>query len=255
MLVLENALRYWWIIALCIVLGGLGGLLTYSRHPAIYEATAEFAISIDYVGTGPLTQYDEDMALGVAGNIFVSNEILQTLVDQATSEGINIMLDDLEEYVFLERRFDAWTLRVRHPDPHTAERLAQIWLTQGETALKQRYEHAMQAYSLERYIQAQLVCLEKAGVSEPTSDPCSRVNFTEIQLNLRDAGAALYQEKLASQGLFTGLTLGPFNLPVGSAQPVSAGRNQFVFLGSLLGLLLGIVLIESGASKIRRTKS
>jgi hypothetical protein len=246
---LENAFRFWWIIALFIVIGGLGGLVVHSMNPPVYEARAQFSIAIDFVSTGPLTQYEEDLAINTAGHIFDSTEVLQRVVDQAEVEGIAINLEDLRSQTTLERKFSVWSLRVRDADVKVAERLAAIWLNQGEAILLQGYHHAIQAYTIERYIQSQEDCLANIGVSEPSFGICNKLHFTDIQKNLRDAGRALFEERQASRGIFTGLTLGPFNLLGASSEPVTAGRNQYVFLGGGMSLLLSIILIEWGIPK------
>ncbi len=253
--VLENAFRYWWVVALLIVVGGLGGLLVHSFHPPLYEARAQFSVAIDYVSTGSLTQYEEDLAINSAGHIFNSTAVLQNVVNQANKEGIPISLEELAKQISLERQFSTWNLRVRNPDTEMAKRIATIWIDQGQNTLLQSYQHAVQAHQLELYIQSQESCLEKAGASEPSYALCSGANFTDIQNNLLAAGAALYAEKQASWGLFYGLTLGPFNPPEVSARPVTSDRNQYVFLGSLLGLLLAIAFLELSPYPYRRMKS
>jgi hypothetical protein len=255
LVVLENAFRYWWLVALFIFAGGLGGLLVNTLNAPLYEATAQFSVAIDFVSTGPLSQYEEDLAINAAGNIFVSTEVLQRVVDQAVNEGINTSLADLHDQIFIERNFSVWNIRVRDRNPETAEKLTAIWMNQGETILLQSYQHAIKADQLERYILSQEFCLKKLVASEPPSDLCNSTQFTEIQKNLLDAGAAIYQERQASRGIFAGLTPGPFNAPVLSPEPVSVARNQSVFLGSLLGLIISIVFIESGVFPLKGMKS
>ena len=252
---LVYAFRYWWIAAALMVLGGLVGLMAHSIKPTLYESTAQFSIAVDFVSTGPMTQYDEDLAINTAGNIFISTEVLQIVTNQAGSEGINKSLEDLRAQISIERKFSLWTLRVRDEDPQVAFRLAQIWMEQGQALLLESYQHAVQADMLDRYIQSQTYCFERLGANQPIDGPCNSANFTTIQANLRDAGAALYQERTASRGLFAGLTLGPFNPPEAAAQPVTFGRSQFVFLGGMLGLIIGILVIEIGVPWYRRMKS
>jgi hypothetical protein len=255
LVVLENAIRYWWFVALLIVVGGLGGWFVYSFTPPLYEATAQFSIAIDFVSTGPLTQYEEDLAINTAGNIFISTEVLQRVVEQAGKESMQINLPDLKKQIFIERKFSVWNLRVRDPDPKNAERLALIWMNQGESILRQSYQHAIEAYRLERYLQSQESCIEKFAANGPSYVPCDSAHFADIQKNIHEASVALFTERQAGRGLFAGLTLGPFNPPEVSQKPLSTGLNQYVFLGGLLGLLVSISFIELGAFKIRGMKT
>lgn len=255
--VLENALRNWWIIAVLMIAGGLGGLLLSVFRPAVYEATADFSVAIDYASTGPLTQYDEDLAINTAGNLFLSGEVLERVIQQANDEGLPLQRSDLGEKFFLERRFSVWTVRTRDAQPQAALRLAEIWMATGEMVLRDGYQHALQAAALEGYLRGQENCLEKLGAGAPQPEPCNSTTFAQVQQNLSAAGAALYQERQASRGLFSGLLLGQFNAPEVASEPVAAGRGQFVFLGALIGLLTGIVLMEPGGAKwlrLRRTR-
>lgn len=249
---LERALRYWWLVAALMVFGGLGGWLFSLLKPAQYEAAAQFSVSVDFVSTGPLTQYEEDLAINTAGHVFDSSDLLKSVVAQANSEGIPVTLDVLLDQFTLERKFSLWTLRVRNTDPAVAERLAQIWLEKGQTVLLQSYEHAIQAYALEQYIRRQENCLVEVSASEPSLTTAQCPAFAEIQKNLRQAAEALYQEKLASRSLYTGITIGPFNPPVVSQKPVEGGRNQSVLLGALLGFAASIAWIEFGRKQLPR---
>ena len=72
---LNLTLRYWWVIALCAVLGGAAGLVAHLFKPPLYEAQAVISASIDlnkvaFLRMTPnpekmhlFTQDDEDLAL------------------------------------------------------------------------------------------------------------------------------------------------------------------------------------------------
>jgi hypothetical protein len=140
-------------------------------------------------------------------------------------------------------------LRVQHSDITLAEQVANIWVEVGWATLNEAYQHAVQAERLDRYLRGLETCLEKAVVTEPTQVVCGTLRFDEVQRSLAEAGRALAIERTASQGLFAGLRLGAVEAPVVSPHPVRYGLGQVVLAGSLIGLLLGIVLLTASPLK------
>jgi uncharacterized protein involved in exopolysaccharide biosynthesis len=67
--VLERALNRWWVIVLCMTLGGITGWIFHLFQNPIYEATTIMTISMEFPDR-ELTQYEQDYAFGAAGNIF-----------------------------------------------------------------------------------------------------------------------------------------------------------------------------------------
>lgn len=248
----ERAFRSWWIITLAMIAGGLAGWLLNGFTPPVYEATAQFSIGIDFVRTGPITQYDEDVAVNRAGNLFFTREVLEQVVQQASAEGIETNLVDLYKQISIERRFSLWYLRVRDADPAVAERLAAIWLQTGEALLRDSYQHAVQAYLIERYLQAQEACISHAGSGDAALGPCGSAGTLQVQQNLQDALAALVTEKEASRGLFSALTIGPFDLPSVSDYPLRTGRAGAILVGCLLGLAVGAAYLETRSAQPHR---
>jgi hypothetical protein len=245
-LILQRMLCYWWLVGLLTVAGGLVGLLALIARPPVYEAAAKFSASIDFVSTGPMTQLDEDVALNAIGDVLSSSAVRQSVVDRAAAEGINISPAQLKASALLERRVNAWDLRVRSPDPRVADRLANLWAEQGQAALSEAYRHALLADHWNNYLLSLERCLTASVASEPSGVQCSRSRFSEIQSDLTQAGQALDQERQASQGLFSGLRLGQVDYTGGATNLVLYGRSQGALAGCAIGFLLSIWLVQSG---------
>lgn len=241
---LQKAIRFWWLVALLVIAGGMVGWLAHLSRPPVYEAVGHFTTSLDYVRTGPLTQYEEDSAFEVVGSIISSAEILQQVVDRAAAEGIQTNVVELKKASVLERRVNVWDLRVRSADPRAAERLTNLWVEQGQAALLDSHQHTVQADRLDRYLRSLEACLAKAAASEPAGGQCSSARYAEIQADLQSAGAALYQEQLGSRGLFSGVLIGPAEQAVPPNGPALYNRNQMILAGCLIGFLLGIGLVQ-----------
>lgn len=244
--VIQNAIHFWWFIALLVVIGGFGGWLFHRTHPPVYEAKAQIPIGIDYVATGPLTQYEEDTSLDGANYLLNSAGVAQQVADQLKKEGIQMDLSQLRQAAVMERNVDVLVLRVRDRDPQVALRIASAWIELGRATLLESYQHAVEADHINRYMLSLENCLSQTASSEATGGQCSQANYPEIQAALRAAGKTLAEERLASHGLFSGLTIGPADQAQVSSKPVIYDRNQVVFAGGLLGFLSGAWLLQLG---------
>jgi hypothetical protein len=223
------------------------GWAIHQLRPPVYEAVGQFSASIDFVGTGPLTQYEEDVALNAIGSLIGSRLVVDRVVEQAKNMGIKTDATELVRMAAVERKFTTWELRIRSTDPQRTAQIANLWVEQAQALLLESYQHALLAEQISRYSNSLESCLEQSAVSEPSSALCSRSRFVEIQFDLQQAGEALYRERTASRGLFAGLTIGPANPAVIPEKPVIFGRNQLVLAGSMIGLLGGIALFSLGA--------
>lgn len=241
---LVNAMRFWWFIVLLAVAGGVLGWLLHLARPPVYEAAVEFSASIDYVSTGPLTQFEEDTALNGVGDILSSDSMEKAVVNKANAEGITVSFAGLKSNLTFERKVTSWFVRVRSTDPHTADRLAAIYAEQGRAVLLESYQHTLAADRLGRYLHSLEDCLSRAAVSETTDVLCSRYRFKDIQSDLKEAGSAYNQERLASHQLFSGLLIGPSGVAYQAGKPVLYAVNRLVLAGALIGLLLGIWLVQ-----------
>jgi uncharacterized protein involved in exopolysaccharide biosynthesis len=241
---LVKAIRFWWVVFLMMAAGGLVGWLVSQSQPPVYEAVGQFSASIDLIGTGPLTQYEEDVALNAISDLIKSPVVTQQVIDQAAAQGIQISMQELKKNSVVERKFSIFELRVRSGNAQTAERIANLWVERGQAQLLESYRHAIAAEHLLRYLRSLENCLAQAGASEQVNVACSQPRLGEIQEEILQAGEALYQERLASNGLFSGLTIGPANGASVSGQAVLYDRNQMVLMGGLIGLVLGAVLVQ-----------
>lgn len=242
--VLEESLHFWWFLFLLIVAGGLVGWFIHQARPPVYEAIGEFSASIDFVSTGPLSQFEEDVALNTISNLVNSTAMVRSVSAQAREEGIDITARELRRSSIMERRLDTWQLRVRNIDPQAAERLANIWVEQGRALLLESYRNALEAEEMHRLLLSLESCLEQAVVVEPAGGQCTPDRFADIQADMSAAGKLYSEAKLGSGGLSSSLVLGPAEYIGVSSQPVILARNQVVLAGCLLGLLAGILLLQ-----------
>jgi hypothetical protein len=230
MTALLNAMRFWWFIVLLAVAGGGVAWLLHLTRPPVYEAAAQFSAGIDYVSTGPLTQFEEDTAFNAVGDLLFS--LKPVVANQASTEGILIQGKDLRNNFTFERKVNVWVVRIRSTDPKTANLLAAIYAEQGRAALLESYQHTQAADRLGGYMQSLETCLSQSAVSETVDVLCSHYRLAEIQNDLQAAGKAYDQERVASHGPFSGLMIGPSGVVYQAGNPSCSHRTNWCWLAA-----------------------
>jgi uncharacterized protein involved in exopolysaccharide biosynthesis len=138
----SHLFRYWWLLAVCMLLGGLAAFLFHKANPPLYEATAIITAIID-METFPfkdvredLIQYNEDMALGTVEGALRSAEVIQALVSDAQAQGIPLDANILAKASTIERKHAIWEVRYRSSDPVMAQTVANRWMEIGYEAMQ-----------------------------------------------------------------------------------------------------------------------
>jgi uncharacterized protein involved in exopolysaccharide biosynthesis len=134
--------RYWWLVAFCMLLGGLAAFLFHKANPPLYEATTTIVATID-LQTFPfedvredLIQYNEDMALGTIEGVLRSPDVTQALFTAAQSHGITLDAIMLAKASTIERKHAIWEVRYRDTDPAVAQLVVNLWMETGYNAMQ-----------------------------------------------------------------------------------------------------------------------
>jgi uncharacterized protein involved in exopolysaccharide biosynthesis len=136
-------LKYWWIVALFIIIGGAVGYVIHLLQPPVYEATAVFHVTIDFskVGDIQLSQYDEDLALSVVEQIvYYNNEIHDLIQQEPAFQEAELDFFAWVKNITLERRHAFWRISYKHMDPYVAQALVNRWAELGYEAMSSRQE-------------------------------------------------------------------------------------------------------------------
>jgi uncharacterized protein involved in exopolysaccharide biosynthesis len=162
---ISRIVRYWWVIVVCGVIGGLSGFIAHRLKPPLYEATAVFMASIDFnkidfmnlpkTNKTPyqFSQYDEDITLVL---VQVSlREVEPQVVAFAAQNGLQTDVAGLNNLSTIERKHAYWEVRLRSPDPVLAQKLVNYWAQAGFADLKAK----QQANKLPSYLFFDLVQL------------------------------------------------------------------------------------------------
>ena len=124
----KRILKFWWLVLLLSIVGGIVGFIIHRQKPPLYEAKAVFMESIDFNKLTPpytLTQYDEDISL-----ITIEVAVQQTKQKVFFYVMDNHILGDptiLNAQAVIERKNAFWELRVRYTDPAVAQNITNYW--------------------------------------------------------------------------------------------------------------------------------
>ena len=195
---LQAAARKWWLLAGLMLIGALAGLAFSLLQPPVYEAVVSFSLGIDFTRTGVMTQYEQDLALGMAGNQIRSTGLARQVAEDARAAGIDAA-KELIDGSTIEQHF--WNLRVQHTDPQAAAFLANAWAERAMDWLEEAHRHAENLESLQAYSRSLESCLAQFAAAEPASRLCNPANLDELQQELALVRAAMETEQAASRNI------------------------------------------------------
>jgi hypothetical protein len=240
-----RALQGWWLLCLCILAGSLVGLGLERAAPPLYESRFGIQVGYDYTNTGELSQYQEDVAYELAGQVLYKPAMLARVAQEAQKESLPIDAAQLKNMSTVERRLGTWLVRVRSRDPQTAERLAGIWLNFGVEELRAARQHALVADGLMRRQEGLENCLAQAALAEPSAGLCSPQDIKDLQKQLAESSPLLAQERALSQGIPSGVVFGEMPTAPEPAYIVAFQRGQRVLGGGLIGLVIGVWAVQA----------
>ena len=244
---LERSFRNWWLLVLMIILGGLAGLAVHQIKPPIYEAKAHFLFHVNLVETGSIPQDDEEVILATATSLLNSTTVRDQVVAAAKSANISLTPEQFKQNTSVERFNEVYELRYRDPNPQTAAEVTNLWAKAGYAALSEASRHAHMVNVLRMHIDLLENCLERSMGPATGQAACSLRSVQQIQSDLSAAVASLNNEWLASGGVSPALLFDLSDLAVVPSRPVVFARNTFVLVGSLIGLILGVLVIQVDA--------
>jgi len=242
---LSRVLRYWKLVILMMIVGGLAGWLYHLTRPALYQSNAAISFAFNIARFGNLSESQQDSAMGAAGFIIASSPVPEYVSDQARQRGISIDLYPVGRTVFIERKLDKWVIRVRNPDPQAAAFIANTWAQRAYQELLVAQDHADRANTLRIYLDSLSSCLEHVSISGPAPAQCSLKNLENLQQELQTTGVEYENELVLGRGFVPYLILNTPNQAVPPAQPDQFGRNYLVLAGILLGLVLSIFTVAA----------
>jgi hypothetical protein len=253
---LERVLRYWWVIALVMMAGGLIGWVIGHFSSPVYEARAGYRVTLDDDAvltelhkTKPDAELTYDIRapyLAPVALVFYTPQVRAAVQEQAIAAGLDFPKDGFRTGdLFLDQHGNEWTAIVRHKDPDTAAQLANLWITNADTQLNKAHEQAVLAASLKLKIDVIAKCFNNAGLSE--ANQCGATSFAsldDMQTSYDDLDHQYQDALTASDGISTMVNFQPGTRATPPARPIYYNTGSLMLIGSLIGLIIGGVIVQ-----------
>jgi hypothetical protein len=135
-------LRMWWVLAACMILGGLVGFAIHRVKPPVYQAKATLYSFIDYqkVTDVRLSEYDEDVTINTIQSVMLSNLVIGKVLETAGNVGIPIDYTTFMDQMSIYRSLTNYELFYRDRDPQVAQTVVNIWAQTGLATLENLQE-------------------------------------------------------------------------------------------------------------------
>jgi hypothetical protein len=253
--VFSRAVRYWWVVALLTIAGGVIGCLVSILRQPIYESTAEITTVIDYAYAGRLTDYEEDHLLSAIGDIILSDEVMNKAVAKGVSTGLVPDGEKMQAGLTASRQGYRWELSSRFTDPLTAQEVNQLWL---DAAIEGLEAFRLDSISALVQLNAQMeleACFAQSVILEPTSPYCNVEGLQKLQQQAGGFYTEVEGDSLLSRLLASRISFQVTQEPDLPVSPIHYGRNISTLAGALAGLLLSIILLITGYPRTKVVES
>jgi capsular polysaccharide biosynthesis protein len=259
----DLALHRWWLIALCVLAGGLLGWGFSRLNAPRYDAQALLVISIDYQQAPELVQktddhYTEDQIIGAAYAVVISTYVLDQVNDELQAQGISLDWEKYTRNLASERKRSQFSLRVRDRDPKLAAIVANVWAEKAYGVLVEFHQHAVNTKILNEYLAGMAACAPTPEIEPPENlyppplSLCGNGSPAEIQQAIETVTAQLEGETAASKALSPALTFSLGRKAAVPATPSAYRGSLMLAAGALLGCAAGIVAVNISGRYNRR---
>ena len=241
---LNSAIKYWWLIALFMLLGVTAGWLFSRTNPPWYEARAEIAINFDLHRTGVLTAENQDILVNTAGELISAIPIMDALYHEAQALGFDEDFARFERIAVAERKGESLALRVQSPDPQFSYHLVERWSNYALLALENAEMHAIEADLLHRYLDGLAGCIQQVSAIGAGNPNCRIENLESLQTEITQTQAALLSARNDARGFTPGIRytlVQPATILPGVVQ---YQKNTLLLGGTLIGFIAALVIIH-----------
>ena len=257
----DRALRHWWLVASCMVIGGLIGLGLSVLIKPTYQARANYLVVMDMDQLARLMGIAkaEDIPFAdinpyyvAAEEIFYDLATRQAVIKQAQASGIDLKPAEFDQSKFiLDRQGSRWLALVRDTNPETAAWLANTWLSIADERIRDAQAHGIQAEALRLKADSVQACFSHLDFA--AANQCAGTSFSSP-----DDLSSFLQKTMTQQQAEANLSLGVSPLlsftiqreAAPPAQPSLQVRSQMALAGALAGLILGTLLVGFLPEKI-----
>ena len=253
---LEQALRYWWVIAMTMIIGGIVGWGIARFSEPVYEARAGYRITLNEEAVLAEAQktnlqaeltyelrapYLAPVALG-----FYVPEVRDAVEKQALADGLAFPEDGFRNgQLTLDQRRSDWTIIVRHRDSETAAKLANLWVSTADGHLREARKQAALAESIKIHLALLSHCFLDSSLAD--GNQCAGTSFSDIaefQGQYQELDRQYQNALSASEGISTLVSFGPGVMAQAPIRPVYYNTGLLMLAGGLLGLIVGGAIVQ-----------
>jgi uncharacterized protein involved in exopolysaccharide biosynthesis len=139
---IQRMLHMWWVLATCMILGGLVGFAIHRVKPPVYQAKATLYSFIDFqkVTDVQLSEYDEDVTVNTIQSVMLSNLVIGKVLEDAGKADIPMEYTTFMDQMSIYRSLTNYELFYRDRDPKIAQTIVNIWAQTGLSTLKDLQE-------------------------------------------------------------------------------------------------------------------
>lgn len=250
----RNTLHHWWLLVLCILAGGVLGLVFHHLRPATYEAQTFLVASLNFPPNDYYSQYEEDYAFTAAATHVSPLSIASNLVPALQAQGYAVTVEDFLRQASLERMQSTWALRYRSTDPDLAAAVAEQWALQAYEKLAGLQKHAIQTQTYYNQLRSLNACYYDALASRTEqlvlpSDYQSVCVFSSAEKihSQQVTVSRLFAEELRlSRGMNPYFVIGVPDTAETQIYQTAYDRNLMTLAGALIGFVVGLWLANIG---------
>ncbi|MFZ3070363.1 MAG: hypothetical protein WA110_04485 [Anaerolineaceae bacterium] len=241
---LKNPKTYPWLTLVLFMLAGalIGGLISFFLHP-VYEAKAVVSTNMEIVQNAGISEIMVDAEIDHVGELVFHPDVINALIVSEAEFGNTLTLEDLKMDGSVERRLMTTVIKYRDQDPEVAARIASEWARLFYERLSVAYEHAVVLSEAK----TQLAALD-ACVNDPTkalTELCSSLTAEKLDNELVKLKQVIVTESPQSLGLTKDLNVSQYQPAAVPEKPLNYNRGALILAGALIGLLAGLVFIET----------
>lgn len=249
--IFTRAVRYWWLVTLLVIAGGVLGLSVSLLQKPLYESNSQLTTVIDFAYAGRLTDYEEDYLLSAIGDIITSDDVINKTAAAAVNQGLLADPSDVIRGLESFRQGYRWRLSSRFHDARVSQMVNQLWLDTSLYALEDFRQQSLNALA-QVNAQAEVeACFQQAVSLEPVAPYCSLEEMRALLTSLDGSNASGQPGSLLTRLLTSRISFQVTKEAYLPSKPVHYSMNTTVLAGAIAGLLVGLILFLLGFPRSR----
>ena len=250
--IISRLLKFWWVLAAIMIVGGGVGILLSRIHPPVYQSRAVITSVIDYSMLGKIDDYESDQIYVGIGELIDSTAVKDAAYQELRTQGTSIEKEDFDNSLTLQRQDSRWLLYVRYSNPEIAQKINQVWAEQAMLAIDQMKEKATKQFLSDQYLNSLVTCLQNSVVVDSTSSVCNQMTYESIQKEIEKVVSENNSSDSANSLLILHTSSEITQSASYSASPILLGQNTSALAGMLLGLIAGLFFFSHDWQFLKR---